>query len=381
MSAVSDAIDAYLTGVYYNPGHPGSYSGADKLYRTAKSEGHNEVTLDVIREWLAAQDVHTLHRSLRRKFPRNRVVVSGIGAQYDSDLADMTNLAQYNNGYKYFMATIDVFSRYLWVVPMKGKTSSDAVAALKQMFETAPVPRLFRTDKGGEYCNRRVSQYMNGIGSHHFVTQNDPKSNYAERVLKTIKGRITRHFTHTQSYKYVDVLDDIVRAYNNTYHSSIKMTPTMVDKDNEIDLWRHLYPPLDGTRSSKSSRTGHKHAKVKPFALAVGDHVRLSHIKSKFDREYDQKWTGELFKISQRFRREGLNIYRVDDYNDSPVTGTFYVEELQKVVISPDKVWKIAKIIKSRKRRGRAREVLVRWLHWPPNHDSWVQASEVKKYQ
>lgn len=62
-------------------------------------------------------------------------------------------------------------------------------------------------------------------------------------------------------------------------------------------------------------------------------------------------------------RREGLNVYRVVDYHDEPVEGTFYEVELQSVEVSPDKLWKIAKIIKSRKRRGQAREVLVRWLH------------------
>lgn len=152
MAGVNDVTDAYLKEIYYNPSHPGSYSGAVKLHRVAQAEGHAEISLKTIKSWLSSQDTHTLHRSVRRKF--KRVVVTGIAAQYDSDFTDMTNLARFNDGVKYFMATIDVFSRYLWVVPMKGKTSSDALTALKELFRIAPIPRLFRTDIKGRGVHR-----------------------------------------------------------------------------------------------------------------------------------------------------------------------------------------------------------------------------------
>lgn len=201
--------------------------------------------------------------------------------------------------------------------------------------------------------------------------------------MKTIKGRITRHFTHTQSYRYIDVLPEIVKAYNDTYHSTIKMAPSAVNGENELSLWRMLYPPMDekSTRKRKTVKNMQSSESKKAYTFSIGDHVRLSHLKKTFDREYDQKWTGEIFKISRRMRREGLNVYRVVDYHDEPVEGTFYEVELQSVEVSPDKLWKVAKIIKSRKRRGQAREVLVRWLHWPQRFDTWVEASEVENYQ
>lgn len=218
--------------------------------------------------------------------------MTGIAAQYDSDLADMTNLARFNDGVKYFMATIGVFSRYLWVVPMKGKTSSDALTALKELLRIAPIPRLFRTDKGGEFTGRRVVDYLKQTGIHHFVTQNEPKANYSERVLKTIKGRITRHFTHSQSYRYIDVLPEIVKAYNDTYHSTIKMAPSAVNRENELSLWRILYPPIDqkSIRKRKTVKNTQSSESKKAYTFNIGDHVRLSHLKKTFDREYhDQK--------------------------------------------------------------------------------------------
>ena len=37
------------------------------------------------------------------------------------DLADMQSLSKYNKGIKYLLCTIDLFSKYAWVVPTKDK--------------------------------------------------------------------------------------------------------------------------------------------------------------------------------------------------------------------------------------------------------------------
>ena len=59
------------------------------------------------------------------------------------------------------------------------------------------------------------------FGVHHFVTQNEVKANYAERAIKTIKGRIYKFFTHKQTHRYIDILQDVTGAYNNSVHRSI----------------------------------------------------------------------------------------------------------------------------------------------------------------
>lgn len=112
----------------------------------------------------------------------------------------------------------------------------------------------------------------------------------------------------------------------------------------------------------------------------IGDHVRLSVLKKTFTREYDERWTGEVFKIASRSRRDGLDIYRLKDFNDEAVSGTFYRQELQVVNVDPNTVWKIDKIVKTRKRKGLPREHLVRWLHWPSKFDSWIEAGTIQDY-
>ena len=102
-------------------------------------------------------------------------------------------------------------------------------------------------------------------------------------------------------------------------------------------------------------------------------------VTGPIDREYSQKWTEELFKIDTRFRREGVHVYTILDWDGERVDGTFYEPELQPVTIDPTTEYRVEKILKRRVRNKR-KEVLVRWLHWPKKYDSWIPEADVKDY-
>ena len=102
-------------------------------------------------------------------------------------------------------------------------------------------------------------------------------------------------------------------------------------------------------------------------------------VTGPIDREYSQKWTGELFKIDTRFRREGVPVYTILDWDGERVDGTFYEPELQPVTIDPTTEYRVEKILKRRVRNKR-KEVLLRWLHWPKKYDSWIPEADVKDY-
>lgn len=81
------------------------------------------------------------------------MVVAGINAQWDGDLASMENISKYNNGIKFLLILIDIFSRFLIVKPLKDKKKSDTVAkALKSIFTNSMRrPKTTRFDQGGEF--------------------------------------------------------------------------------------------------------------------------------------------------------------------------------------------------------------------------------------
>ncbi len=77
--------------------------------------------------------------------------------------------------------------------------------------------------------------------------------------------------------------------------------------------------------------------------------VRLSYKRYTFQRDYQRKWTSEIFKISDRFVRQNTPIYKVKDFLDDVLDGTFYEQELQKVVKADDALWIIEKRIRNGK--------------------------------
>ena len=51
-----------------------------------------------------------------------------------------------------------------------------------------------------------------------------------------------KYFSANSTRKYIDILDEFVNSYNNTNHSSIKITPSEASKrENENEVWRNLY--------------------------------------------------------------------------------------------------------------------------------------------
>ena len=66
-------------------------------------------------------------------------------------------------------------------------------------------------------------------------TYNEGKSVVAERPNRTLKSKIYKHMTAVSKNLYFNVLDDIIDAYNNTYHKTIKMKLIGVKSDSFSD--------------------------------------------------------------------------------------------------------------------------------------------------
>ena len=119
---MTNNVEKLLQKLYYDPGHPAGYTGLHTLHRAAneyvrrnkvwKKKIRKKIRLAEVRHWLQEQDTYTLHKPVRRKFPRNRVVVAGIDHQWQGDLADVSAMAKDNRGYRYLLCVIDVFSKY-----------------------------------------------------------------------------------------------------------------------------------------------------------------------------------------------------------------------------------------------------------------------------
>ena len=351
-------LGEYLKRNYFRPGHPAFLLGVEKLYKHLKSKGYDP-TKSFLSSWLREQEAYSLHKDARRRFQTFKVIIPGPGYLVDCDLADMSQLADDNDSVSYLLVAVDAFSKKAAVIPLKNKTAVEVEAALRKVIEEMGAPKTLRHDAGKEFVNRRVQSLLKQNDIKNQTTTNQGKAHFSERLIGTLKKMIYKHVTNTNKFRYIDYLPDIVRSYNNTVHSTTGMKPVDVKGDAAKNLFWKMYKPKGKL-------------KTRPFAFRVGDTVRLSYLTNPFTRSFDQHWTGEIFYVTTRYKKQGIPLYKVKDFNGEEITGTFYQHELQKVQIELDRIWKVEKVIKTRKRKGKV-ESLVRWLHWPEKYDSWVE--------
>ena len=222
-------------------------------------------------------------------------------------------------------------------------------------------PTTLQTDKGSEFLNRPLQRLLKEYGVHHFATHNEEtKASVVERFNRSLKTRMWRYFTKKQTIRYVDALQDFVRSYNDSYHRSIGMAPSAVNGANQETVWQRLYGH-DGGGTPK---------------YRVGDRVRISKAKRHFEKGYMANWTEELFTIVDAHRSDPP-VYRLVDWHGDSLDGTFYEPELQKVIVSADKTYRVETELR---RRNNGREVLVKWFGYPESFNSWIDARTLTSY-
>lgn len=372
----------YLRELYYTPGKPGAYAGPEKLYQAVKQEGKYKIGRQRIRQFLNNEDSYSLYKPIRKTFPRSKVIVNTIDSMWDGDFADVSNIASHNDGYKFLLVLIDIFSRYLFIVPLKNKHHQNIVDGLKLVFQKRRKPNTLRTDKGSEFKNRWVKAFLKKEEIHAIYTQNETKANYAERVIRTMKNLMYRYFMKNRTYRFINILQDLVKSYNKRPHRSLGgNAPANVNKENadEIRLESYLSgkTKLDVNQSKTLGRSKEK-KRAKPFfKFKIGDDVRLSQLKHPFQRDYQQKWTEEFFKVNERYKRGQIPVYKLKDLAGDPIEGTFYESELHKVIKSEDVSYRVEKILK-RRRHGKT-QVYVKWEGWPKKFNSWIPESSLEK--
>ena len=332
-----------------------------------QKEGRFKIGLKRIKKWLQNIESYSLNKAVRKTYKKNRVVTTGINDQWDADLADYQKLSRHNDEYTFLLVAVDLFSRFALVQPLKKKTNAEVIAGFRRMFRERGVPRAIRTDAGKEFTAREMDKFYEDTGVIHFITLNEVKANYAERLIKTLKSKLWRYMVENNTLRYIDRLQDLVNSYNATEHSTIDLPPEQVDEEEEKGLWWSQYAPEHPYVRGRGEVS---------FKYKKGDYVRIPTLAHAFTREYDQHWTGEVFVVDEAFVRDGVILYRLVDQNGELILGTFYESELQQVDPSQRKYWKIERVLEQR-----GDQSLVRWRFWPDTFDSWISTRDIDQYR
>ena len=181
-----------------------------------------------------------------------------------------------------------------------------------------------------------------------YSTNNERKSVIAERFIRTLKNKNDKYMTSISKNVCTDKLDDIVKKYNNTYHTSIKMKPVDV-KDN--------------TYTDFKKEVNDKDPKFK-----IGDHVRIYKYKNIFAKGYMPNWSEEIFIISKiKNTVPWTNVF--NDLNGEEIIGTFYEKKVQA---TNQQKFKIEKVLK-----GKGDKLYVKWKGYNNSFNSWIEKKDI----
>ena len=106
------------------------------------------------------QLANELHRQIIRKFKRRKVYSSFRDNICGADLADMESLNKYNEGVKYLLCAIDLFSKYAWLVHLKDKRGITVVNAFQKIISKERKPNKIWVDQGGKFYNNLFKRFL-----------------------------------------------------------------------------------------------------------------------------------------------------------------------------------------------------------------------------
>lgn len=304
------------------------------------------------------QLVEEIHRSARKNFPRRHYVMRGINDTFQADLIEMIPWANKNNGYRYILMVIDVFSKHAWAMPLKNKTGEEVTNAMASIFTSNPtrVPRNLHTDQGKEFYNQSYQRLMKKHKINHYSTYSKMKASIVERFNRTFLNKLWPQFNLQGSHKWLHHLQPIIRQYNSTVHRTIKMRPIDVNEKNQEHLLRTVYKPNQTIIVDNKNK------------FKVNGYVRISKYKSLFEKGYTPSWSTEIFRIARILPTEPVT-YRLVDLNDNEIKGCFYEYELQQTKLTD--VYLVEKVI-----RRKGNKILVKWLGFDSSHSSWIDAKD-----
>ena len=95
------------------------------------------------------QLANELHKPIIQNFKIRRVYSSFRDNVWGVDLADMQSLSKYIKGIKYLLCAVDLFSKYVWVIPLKDKREISIVNAFQKIISERRKPNKIWVDQGG----------------------------------------------------------------------------------------------------------------------------------------------------------------------------------------------------------------------------------------
>jgi hypothetical protein len=268
-----------LKEIYYNP--KTGFKSQNRLYKEALKQDqrirHNDVD-----SFLKQQEENQIN-----KLDNNKKYLFKINAPpsyYQMDLTFYPKYKSVNNGYTIMLCLIEIASRKAYIIPLKTKNEKEIYEAINKLINKIKGIKAITTDNGSEFTNKKVDKLLKDNHIVHYLGQAEDKRTLSivERFNRTIKNYLRKYFTAYNTYKWINVIDDIVENYNNSYHSGIKTSPNQITNE-QIE---RIYTDNIQYNSYLKDRLN----------IKIGDLVRTLNSKHIFEKE-GEKYSTVVYEV------------------------------------------------------------------------------------
>lgn len=279
--------------------------GIQKFYEVL-SDKYLGVTRAACRDFLMKQEAFQQTRHFQKKV--NRPVLSrGVDYLWSMDLVDMNRFAWANNGNKYILVVVDVFSRFVYTFPLKHKTAKDVADNLRKIMTAEHTPKHLQSDNGGEFLND-VNELCEEKGiKRRFSRSYSPESNgLVEGINRVIRNKLNDAFARYSTKNWVKYLPEVTESWNKTKHGGVKHDPTFIYESQAEDVEEER-EQVDKTLREKAKRSI---AKNRTGDLRVGDYVRLSLTATDSNLRKELK-TGKVSNSKWAAKKWSDDVYKI----------------------------------------------------------------------
>ena len=222
----------------------------------------------------------------RKTYPTNKIVYNSIDEIWSIDLADFLEYKTSNNkGFRYILVIIDNFSKHLWAIPLKNNYSQTITQDFSNFLtESIQKPLKIESERGKNWYNSIFQNLLKSKNLYHFSRYTDKGASVCERVIRTIRNLLKKPIFLAVNADWKSELPSVIKQYNNTIHSSIKMTTIQASKESTEKL---DYSNLQDKREKRTPN------------FLLGDLVRTSDTKKVFSKGDSTNYSYKLYTITE----------------------------------------------------------------------------------
>ena len=232
-----------------------------------------------------------------RNYPTNKILYNHIDEIWSIDLADFSDYKISNKkGYSYAFIIIDNFSKHLWAIILKNKNSQTITNEFSNNLTTSKrSPLKIESDRGSEFDNIIFQNFLKK-NIHHYSRFTDKGPSIDERVIRTVRILLKKPVFLADEASWINELPSVVKKYNITIRSSMKMTPIQASKKSNEKL---VYSNVQDRRVRQQSK------------FKLGQLVRTADFKRVFRRGDSTNYSYNLYTITEIIH-DTIPSYRIE---------------------------------------------------------------------